>query len=114
MPSPYRATQKTVKALELVVRYLNSAISRADDDSALGETKDTLQVVKAIMQAAVDLEAATRQTSATETSTPPEAAPAAPEAGDATDDADAAEIARQAEAMAAAIDAQLDAADAAA
>jgi hypothetical protein len=57
---PYRSTQKTLRALALISRYTDSAISRANDDGALQETKDGLSVLKGQITALIEGEEATR------------------------------------------------------
>jgi hypothetical protein len=56
----YRATQKLIKALELVLRYTNSAISRATDDTCIPETMQDLQDAHRILSNALRRERASR------------------------------------------------------
>lgn len=100
MPTAYRATQKTVKALDLIVKYIDSAISRCDDDHATEETRATLPLLRDLAVATAAVEHATRAVA-------PVAEPTPSDSGQATDAADA--IAQQAEALAAAVDASLEA-----
>jgi hypothetical protein len=59
MPA-YKATQKTVKCLELVVKYLDSAASRLTDDEGMQSSKDVVAFCRDILQSAADAENATR------------------------------------------------------